>query len=239
MEKLKETLDELFQKWQEKDPQGAARFATGGQEGEIIYPFNPIERTFAHLLEAQVLDITQYETIRRAYLERNKYLNLYELAPRTFGETWGQKHIQEIVPQTCLPSKQLDPQYEGQYDLWLPGIRIEIKASRAARKQSGGSLSEKALYSTSPDKFEMNFQQIKPACADVFVWISVWRNTIRYWVLSSGEVSSNKYYSKKQHRGNSGEGQLRIKHSNIEEFEPFSVAADGIYEAILEAAKRK
>ena len=65
----------------------------------------------------------------------------------------------------------------------------------------------------------MNFQQIKPACCDVFVWIAVWRDVIRYWVLSSDEVKSNRYYSSGQHRGNVGEGQLWLKDTNIDDFD--------------------
>lgn len=38
---------------------------------------------------------------------------------------------------------------------------------------------------------------------------------IRYWVLSSREVETNPYYSHGQHRGNVGEGQLRVRHDNI------------------------
>lgn len=37
----------------------------------------------------------------------------------------------------------------------------------------------------------MNFQQVKPRCCDVFVWIAVWRDVIRYWVLSSNEVETS------------------------------------------------
>lgn len=42
----------------------------------------------------------------------------------------------------------------------------------------------------------MNFQQIKPACCDVFVWVGVWRYEIRYLVLSFKEVVENPFYSK-------------------------------------------
>lgn len=239
MEELKKSLDALFAKWQEQEPEAAKRFAESEREEENIYPFNPVEHRMAYLLNAGILSIGQYEALRNAYFERNKYLPLYALAPRTFGETWGQAHIRALIPQACPPSKKLDPQYEGQYDLWLDGIRIEVKASRAARKQGGGSLSEKALYSTSHEKFDMNFQQIKPACAEVFVWIAIWRDAIKYWVLSSAEILQNKYYSEGQHRGNSGEGQLWITQNNIAEFEPFAVAPEALYEAIHSAAKRR
>jgi len=33
----------------------------------------------------------------------------------------------------------------------------------------------KALASDSNKEFRMNFQQVKPDCCDVFVWVAVWR----------------------------------------------------------------
>jgi len=84
----------------------------------------------------------------------------------------------------------------------------------------------------------MNFQQIKPAHCDVFVWIAVWRDVIKYWVLSSDEVKQNKYYSKGQHRGNVGEGQLHLKDDNIHEFERFEVKPNMLGEGIVEAYQR-
>ena len=80
----------------------------------------------------------------------------------------------------------------------------------------------------------MNFQQIKPACCDVFVWIAVWRDKIRYFVLSSDEVASNKYYSQGQHRGNVGEGQLWLKENNINEFKCYEVGVREILNKIRE-----
>ena len=85
----------------------------------------------------------------------------------------------------------------------------------------------------------MNFQQIKPAHCDVFVWIAVWRDVIKYWVLSSEEVKHNKYYSKGQHRGNVGEGQLHLKEDNIHEFERYEVKPDKLKEAVVEAYQRQ
>jgi hypothetical protein len=84
----------------------------------------------------------------------------------------------------------------------------------------------------------MNFQQIKPACCDVFVWIAVWRDVIRYWVLSSDDVRKNKYYSSGQHRGNVGEGQLWLKESNIAEFREYEVGVRDIFSKIIEKGKR-
>lgn len=42
-----------------------------------------------------VISLDEYLEMRAEYLQRNKYLHLFELAPRTFGETWGQNHLMD------------------------------------------------------------------------------------------------------------------------------------------------
>lgn len=98
---------------------------------------------------------------------------------------------------------------------------------------------DKALSSDSEYGFDMNFQQIKPACCDVFVWIAVWRDVIRYWVLSSDEVKNNRYYSSGQHRGNVGEGQLWLKDTNIDDFNKYEVGVRDILVKIMEKGRHK
>ncbi len=202
-----------------------------------VYPFNRFEYVISHLIAERVLLLQQYLDVRAEYHRRNKYLYIFEItAPRTFGETWAQRHLMELVPELEPPSTKLDPNYSGQYDLMYKGIRIEVKASRAVKRKKGGSLILKALSSDSKSGFDMNFQQIKPKCCDVFVWIAVWRDVIRYWVLSSADVETNKYYSVGQHRGNVGEGQLWIKETNIHEFTEFEVSPRNILDAIIHKA---
>jgi hypothetical protein len=199
-----------------------------------VFPFNKFEFIISHLIAKGIIDLRQYLNIRSAYLERNKFLYLFEItAPRTFGETWAQRHLNELIPELKRPSTQLDSSYRGEYDFWYNKIKIEVKASRAVKRQSGESLLIKALSSDSKSGFDMNFQQIKPSCCDVFVWIGVWRDIIKYWVLSSKEVKNSKYFSKGQHRGNIGEGQLWLKESNIKNFKKYEVAPRNILNAIL------
>ena len=204
-----------------------------------VYPFNKFEYIISHLIGTGTITLQQYLDIRNRYLERNKYLYVFEIsAPRTFGETWAQRHLNEVVPELQRPSTAYDPDYSGQYDFWYNGIRIEVKASRAVRRKSGDSLIIKALSSDSNYGFDMNFQQIKPACCDVFVWVAVWRDVIRYWVLSSDEVKNNRYYSPRQHRGNVGEGQLWLKDTNIDDFDEYEVGVRDILSKIIEKAGR-
>ncbi|MGX3044422.1 hypothetical protein [Helicobacter sp. T3_23-1056] len=242
MEKLEQELQHKIIAMK-RTTNGAIDFSTTALDDLYsVYPFNKFEFVISHLIASETINLNEYLDIRNAYLERNKYLYLFEItAPRTFGESWAQRHLNEIVPELERPTNKLDPHYNGQYDFWLAdknckkgGIRIEVKASRAVKRKSGDSLIIKALSSDSVEGFDMNFQQIKPACCDVFVWIAVWRDKIRYFVLSSDEVASNKYYSIGQHRGNVGEGQLWLKESNIAEFKIYEVGVREILKKIKE-----
>jgi hypothetical protein len=83
------------------------------------------------------------------------------------------------------------------------------------------------------------FLTVGAACCDVFVWIGVWRDLIRYWVLSSKEVEGNKYYSQRQHRGNVGEGQLHLKEDNISQFSEYETGARDLIDHIRAAYNRQ
>lgn len=147
--------------------------------------------------------------------------------------------LKSIIPEIRKPSRDLDPSYQsGEYDAFLDGIRIEIKSPRAVDLGSSASMSEKALASDSEKRFLMNFQQIKAELCDVFVWIAVWRDAIRYWVLSSQEIKTNAHYSKGQHRGNVGEGQLHVRDDNIQDFDEFEVKPSQLAKGIRSAHLR-
>ncbi len=205
-----------------------------------VYPFNKFEYAITHLIASNTISLQQYLDMRNSYLERNKYLYLFETtAPRSFGEKWAQRHLQEIAPALSRPTKTLDENYSGQYDFWYDGVRIEVKASRAVDRESEEPLVYKALSSESTARFDMNFQQIKPGCFDVMVWIAAWRNVIRYWVFTSEEIERSQYYSRGQHRGNQGEGQLWLTKENISEFAPYEVKVDKVFSAIKEKGAKK
>ncbi|HKC64503.1 MAG TPA: hypothetical protein VKB86_12755 [Pyrinomonadaceae bacterium] len=236
MEKLQAELDRLLSQLDNED-EVRARLETLIS----VYPFNEYEYMISTLLGADVLSLDDYYALRDEYIARNLYLYIFEIsAPRGFGELWAQGHLKELVPDLVKPSKKLDPDYSGQYDFLLDNkIRIEVKASRAVAFKTDEPLYVKALSSDSEKQFDMNFQQIKPACCDVFVWVGVWRDVIRYWVLASREVESNRYYSAGQHRGNVGEGQLHIKKENIAEFEEYESRSNELLQAIKDAYIRQ
>ena len=236
MEQLRAQIDELLNRLDDSD-------AVRSNLADLIsiYPFNEFEYAISHLLAAGALTLDEYHQLRDDYIDRNLYLYLFEIsAPRSFGERWAHGHLKELAPELQRPNKRLDPEYSGQYDFFLrPNIRIEVKASRAVDSDSDEPLYIKALSSTSPKRFDMNFQQLKPGLCDVFVWVAAWRDVIRYWVMASSEVERNAYYSPGQHRGNVGEGQLHLNQDNIHEFAEYLVKPNELEPAIRAAYARE
>ena len=188
-------------------------------ENGLVYPFNKIENMFVQLIDSNIISIDKYRELKESYLSRNKNLYLYEIsAPRTFGDVWTRQYLKSIMPEIQEPSKELDINYNNQYDMWLDNIRLEIKSSRAVDfDRPRDKLYSKALKTDSDKRFDMNFQQIKPNCADVFIWIGVWLDDFRHWVLNSNELRHNRHFSVGQHRGSIGEGQLHLNEKNLQE----------------------
>ncbi|MDX1905162.1 MAG: hypothetical protein SFU27_13495 [Thermonemataceae bacterium] len=151
---------------------------------------------------------------------------------------FSQTYVQGKCSKLKIPNKKLDPNYSGDYDLWLDGIKIEVKASRAVDSDSKEPLYMKALPRNTDKNFLMNFQQLKPRCCDVFIWVAVFRDQIVLWIMSSKEVENHKLYQDKHHRGSIGEGQMHIKNTNIQELDIFELTDDNLEKAIRDAAKR-
>jgi hypothetical protein len=236
MEKLKAYLDQLIDQLED-----SARIREELGDLVSVFPFNEYEYMISTLLGRGKLTLDSYYVLRDDYIERNLYLHLFEISsPTGFGLKWAQGHLKALVPELEKPTRKKDPSYSGQYDFWLDKeIRIEVKASRAVDFEQDAPLYVKALATDSSRPFDMNFQQLKPACCDVFVWIGAWRNTIRYWVLASKEVESSPAYSSSQHRGNLGEGQLHLRHDNIDDFAQYEVLGRDLLDALRKAHRRQ
>lgn len=113
-----------------------------------VYPFNEVELKIALLLANSAMRWDDYLKLRNNYINSNQYLDLFGLAPRVFGEVWAHEHIRSLDSRFQIPNKAIDPNYDGEYDLWIERARVEVKASRAVRKFAKTHLSEKALHST-------------------------------------------------------------------------------------------
>lgn len=196
-----------------------------------VFPFSEYEYMITFLVDRNVISFSEYEELRNNYVSANRYLDLFSLAPRVFGQIWGEQHLMDLDGRFQKPVRSLDPEYEGQYDLWLEGIRVEVKAARAIHTKKRGAMASKALHWGVEAPFWMNYQQIKLDMCDVFVFVGVWVDIIVYWVMSNEEVKHNSYLSH-QHRGGI-EYQIGIRDRNIQEFDDYRVEASALTQVII------
>lgn len=202
-----------------------------------VFPFNEYEFILMFLQDKGVITFEEYEKLRESYVSSNKYLELYGLAPRIFGQIWGERHLMDLDSRFKKAIKSLDTDFEGEYDLWAEGVKVEVKACRAIDTKKRDTVMSKALHFDSPRPFWMNFQQLKPETCDVFVFIGVWVDRIVYWVLSSKEAQSNKHVSH-QHRGGI-EYQIGITHNNISDFDKYITQPSAIYDKVISVRKKQ
>ena len=200
-----------------------------------VFPFNEYEYMITFLVDRHVISFNEYEELRNNYVSANRYLDLFSLSPRVFGQIWGEKHLMDLDGRFQKPDRNLDPEYEGQYDLWLDGIRVEVKAARALHTKKREAMASKALHWGAEAPFWMIYQQLKFDICDIFIFIGVWVDLIVYWVMSNEEVKQNKYLSH-QHRGGI-EYQIGIRDKNIQEFDTFQVDASALTQTIMAKAK--
>jgi hypothetical protein len=233
-QQLREYLDRMVLTLDKKD---RAMLEARLQSLVSVFPFNEYEFVLMFLRDRSVITFAQYEDLRSNYVAANKYLNLYGLAPRIFGQVWGEQHLRDLDSRFRKADRTVDPDHEGQYDLWIESVRVEVKAARAIDTKKRGDLVAKALRSDSDRPFWMNFQQLKLDACDVFVFIGVWVDQIRYWVLSNEKVRRNQYLSH-QHRGGV-EYQIGITEKNIQKFDGFLTDATQLADRVIELGRKQ
>jgi len=234
IKQLKDYLDSLAESLKNKD----RRLLSARLKSlTSVFPFSEYEYVLMFLLDRKVIKFKEYERLRNEYVSSNRFLELYGLAPRIFGEIWGHEHIKDLDEGFIKPNKSIDLDYDGQYDLWIDNVRVEVKAARAINTKKRGSLVSKALQYDSSEPFWMNFQQIKLDICDVFIFVGIWADQIVYWVLSNDEVKKNKYLSH-QHRGGI-EYQIGITDKNIADFDKYKVSPSEIGKKVIQKGKKK
>ena len=202
-----------------------------------VFPFNEYEYVLMFLRDRSIIAFEEYEELRNSYVSVNRNLNLFGLAPRIFGQIWGEQHLTDLDPRFKKADKTLDPEYQQQYDLWIENVRVEVKAARAIDSRKRGDLVSKALRTDSTETFWMNFQQLKLDICDVFVFLGVWVDAILYWVLTNDMVKASPFLSH-QHRGGV-EYQIGITDKNINEFVGYLVDPADIADRVVELGRSK
>lgn len=234
IKQLKDFLNSLAESLKDED----RKLLNARLKGLIsAFPFNEYEYILMFLLDREIIKFKEYEKLRTDYVSANTYLELYGLAPRVFGEIWSHRHIIDLNNRFVRANKEVDPTYEGQYDLWLDGIKVEVKSARAINTTKRGNLVAKALKCDSDEPFWMNYQQIKLDIADVFIFVGVWVDQIVYWIMSNEDVKNNRYLSH-QHRGGI-EYQIGITDKNISEFDNYRVETSKIREKVIQKTKKR
>ena len=247
MEQLNDELDKLIEKLEH-----STDFRNDLDNVKSVYPFSRYEYIISTLLAKDVLSYEDYLDLRDSYINRNLFLYVFEIsAPRGFGDTWAFSHLLSVEPELKRPSKKIDSTYKGESDLYLPcstgNIKIEVKASRAVdRDKADEPLYVKALSSSAKNRFLMNFQQLKPSCCDVFLWVAVYRDCVKYWVLKNDVIRYHPDFTP-QHRNESTaerevgynrsqifEGQIMITNENLSTIQDYLVEGRGLRQAIIE-----
>lgn len=214
---------------------------------KICYPFSRQSHLMAYLLGKGIITNDDYNRMYQEYAKRNQYLVLYDMAPRTFGQTWGEDHVQRLFPDFQRATRETMaekyPKFDGEFDLWMDGIRIEVKACRANDASAKGSLASRAYLHSEAKKngFRYHFQQLKPSCCDVFIWIGVCRDSLLYWVLTSDELVKTGKLAPQHRNENTGvegasifEGQVFMTE---EELCPYQVKEENLLACVCKKGK--
>ena len=239
MKYLSAQLEELL-----KNTKGDMSIIQSIKAEKSLYPFSMENKLLAYLLSINEVSYEVYSRLKSEYYERNKYLDLFDMAPRTYGQTWGEKHILNLCPDfikaTKKNLKKVYPNFKGEFDLWLDGIRVEVKACRANDPNGMGGLSSRAYshYEAKEVNFEYHYQQLKPSCCDVFIWIATCRDELIYWVLSSNEVREAERLCSQHRNENTGIAGKEIFEGQVwmteEQLKPFLVNENDILQAVRE-----
>ena len=213
-----------------------------------VPPFSTENRLLAYLLSIGKINYKDYSDLSNEFCMRNQlqnqYISLFDMAPRTFGQTWGEQHIKKLFPQFMKATKEnlfaLYPSFDGEFDLWIDGIRVEVKACRANSTTTKGSLSSRA-YSHEDAKranFKYHYQQLKPSCCDVFIWIGVCKDDLIYWVLTSEELQRTGKLGSQHRNENTGVSGAKVFEGQVfmteDELKPFLVEEKDILSCVIE-----
>lgn len=243
MKQLQQELDLLL-----KQSGVDAQIIESIKQEKPVFPFSTEGRMLAYLLSTGTIDYNKYLDMQTTYAQRNQYIDLFDMAPRTFGETWGEKHILNLFPEFLKATKEnigsFYPDFDGEFDLWLDGIRVEVKACRANSTKTNGSLASRAyLHSeATANSFKYHYQQIKPTCCDVFIWIGVCRDDLIYWVLTSEELLQTGKLGSQHRNENTGVKNLNVFEGQVfmteEELTPFCVSEKDVLKVVKEKGQK-
>ncbi|WP_195218337.1 hypothetical protein [Leuconostoc lactis] len=218
----------------------------GNTDYVAVPPLNEAVEVILQLVHEGVMSFSEYEELRARYQVENSNLTYFTLGPRSFGEGTIEPTIIADDNRFKSAHNNSDDDANGSFDAYVIDeshkIKVEFKATRATFKKKGkddlSSTVDRAMYigdevDPSAAMFDWNFQQIKPAMADVFVLIAAFVDANKYWVFTNNEIENAPGFSGKQHRGNEGEGQIHFKKTNLNLFDDYIVERENLVDTII------
>jgi len=74
-----------------------------------VFPFNDYEFILSFLIDRRLIDFNAYEELRSEYIAANRYLHLFGISPRIFGQAWAERYLIELdsswLPGTMEPKQ--------------------------------------------------------------------------------------------------------------------------------------
>lgn len=143
--------------------------------------------------------------------------DLFRYNNKYFGEIWVSEYLMEKLPALKKPNTT-------KYDLIYNERKIETKA---ARVRNHDKIDEYHNYK--PMKFDeeglwmISFNRIK-GYADTFIFIVIWLDKIKYFILSKDEVFNFVHRTEKQGRGSPGEFLIQISNTTFKDLEPYEIS---------------
>ena len=172
---------------------------------------------------------------------------IIDMHTRQFGAV---AEIIVMILQDCVKSKKLE------FDLIdIKNKKIEVKASKVLRKNKlnitkenfydiiinnsnkNRLLQQKNIHET---EFDCNIQQIKTELFDKMIYLLFFKDIIEIFEITKQKIISDKniYYSDKQHRGNTGEGQFHINNKTYQYHKKHYFIASVTYQELLKQSKQ-
>ena len=90
--------------------------------------------------------------------------------------------------------------------------------------------------------FKYHYQQLKPSCCDVFIWIGTCRDELIYWVLTSEELQKTGKLGSQHRNENTGIAGVEVFEGQVfmteEGLSPFLVNEKDILETVRQKGKK-
>ncbi len=149
--------------------------------------------------------------------ERMDNSDLFKYNDKYFGEVWASEHLMKLIPTLHKPNTT-------EYDLEYGDEKIEAKASRVRNRDKIDEYHNYAPMRYGEEgTWRVSFNRIK-GYADTFIFILVWLDKIKYFLMTKDEVFNFVHRTARQGRGSPDEFLISISNTTYKDLEPYEVS---------------